>query len=50
MNDDSKMLFGKYKGIRLGDIPDSYFLWFLKQDWCDEWPELVEYANRCCDE
>ena len=39
------MPFGKHKGERLGDVPDSYFNWFLSQDWCDEWPSLVDYAN-----
>lgn len=45
LHDDSKMPFGKHKGKRLGDVPDSYWRWFLEQDWCDEWPDLVEYAN-----
>ena len=44
-HDDDRMPFGKYKGQRLGDVPDSYWRWFLSQDWCDEWPDLVEYAN-----
>ena len=22
-----------------------YWRWFLGQHWCDEWPDLVEYAN-----
>lgn len=50
LHDDSIMPFGKYKGKRLGEVPDSYLLWFLKQDWCDEWPDLVEYANECVEE
>ena len=45
LDDDSRMPFGKYRGQRLGDVPDSYWRWFLSQDWCDEWPDLVEYAN-----
>ena len=47
LTDDSIMPFGKHKGSRLGDVPDSYWRWFLGQDWCDDWPELVEYANLC---
>ena len=35
----------KFNGYRLLDIPDWWWKWFLKQDWCDEWPDLVEYAN-----
>ena len=45
LHDDSTMPFGKYKGSRLGDVPDSYWRWFIGQDWCDEWPDLVTYAN-----
>lgn len=45
LHDDDKMPFGKHKGERLGEVPDSYWLWFLKQDWCDQWPDLVEYAK-----
>ena len=47
LHDDSKMPFGKHGGERLGDVPDSYWRWFLSQDWCDEWPDLVEYAEHC---
>jgi uncharacterized protein (DUF3820 family) len=43
--DSDPMPFGKHRGQRLGDVPDSYFRWFLGQDWCDEWPQLVEYAE-----
>ena len=45
LSDDDRMPFGKYKGQRLGEVPDSYWRWFLSQDWCDQWPSLVEYAN-----
>jgi uncharacterized protein (DUF3820 family) len=44
------MPFGKHKGQRLGNVPDSYWRWFLGQDWCDEYPQLVEYANLIEDE
>jgi|LSQX01.3.fsa_nt_gb hypothetical protein len=49
-DDDHRMPFGKYSGQRLGDVPDSYWLWFLEQDWCDNYPNLVEYANHVVDE
>ena len=39
------MWWGKHGGKRLGDIPDWWWKWFLDQDWCDRWPDLVEYAN-----
>ena len=43
--DDDRMPFGKHKGKRLGEVPDEYLRWFLQQDWCDQYPDLVEYAN-----
>ena len=49
LHDDSKMPFGKWKGSRLGSVPDHYWRWFLQQEWCDEWPDLVEYANHVVD-
>jgi uncharacterized protein (DUF3820 family) len=47
MTDDDFLPFqkGKFAGYRLGKIPDWWFRWFLQQDWCDDWPDLVEYAN-----
>ena len=45
LDDDSLMPFGTHKGKRLGEIPDSYWLWFLKQEWCEQWPDLLEYAK-----
>lgn len=46
LNDDDRMPFGKYRHTRLGEVPDHYWRWFLSQEWCDEYPELVEYANH----
>ena len=46
MNDDSIMMFGTHTGKRLGDMPDHWFKWFLSQKWCDNYPDLVEYANK----
>lgn len=45
LNDDSKMPFGKFQGERLVDVPTWYWYWFQRQPWCDEWPDLVKYAN-----
>ncbi len=50
LHDDRLMPFGKHEGKRLGEVPDSYWRWFLRQDWCDERPELVEYANHVMEE
>ena len=45
LNDDDRMPIGKWKGTRLGEVPDHYWRWFLGQDWCDKYPDLVKYAN-----
>jgi len=44
------MPFGMHKGERLGQVPDSYWRWFLDQDWCDTYPDLVTYANEVVDD
>lgn len=49
-DDDDRMYFGRYNGQKLGTIPDDYWRWFLRQDWCDEHPALVEYANLIFDQ
>ena len=50
LHDDDTMPFGKWKGNRLGAVPDHYWRWFLDQDWCDNYPDLVEYANHIMEE
>ena len=45
LHDDSIMPFGKHQGQRLGEVPDGYWRWFLRQEWADNYPELVEYAK-----
>ena len=50
LHDDDRMPISKHKGKRLGEVPDHFWRWFLNQDWCDEYPELVEYANHATDE
>lgn len=50
LHDDDRMPFGKYKGQRLGEVPDDYWLWFLQQEWSHKWPDLVEYAQLVEDE
>jgi len=45
LNDEDIMPFGKYRNQLLKDVPDDYWVWFLRQSWCDAYPELVEYAN-----
>jgi uncharacterized protein (DUF3820 family) len=45
LHDDNLMPWGTYEDERLGDVPDDYWRWFLRQDWCDKHPDLVEYAQ-----
>lgn len=45
LNDNDVMPWGRHSGTPLGKIPDDYWKWFLDQSWCDEYPELVDYAN-----
>lgn len=28
MDDNTVLTFGKYKGVKLGEVPPSYLLWF----------------------
>jgi uncharacterized protein (DUF3820 family) len=50
LDDDYTMPWGKYRGERLGNVPADYLKWFLKQDWCDTYPDLVDYANQVVEE
>ena len=37
------MYFGKYKGWKLGAVPNSYLSYLLRQDWFeDSYPDLLE--------
>jgi hypothetical protein len=44
MRHDSKMPFGKYKGVEMSKVPSAYRSWFLEQDWTEEkFPDIYEY-------
>jgi len=46
LTDQSRMPFGKHEGKKLGELPASYLLWALDQDWCRrQWPDLIEYIR-----
>lgn len=45
LHDDDVMPFGAHRGKKLGEIPSSYWDWFLNQKWRDQWPSLVQYAE-----
>ena len=50
IHDNSIMWFGQWKGFKMKAIPSHWFLWFIKQPWSGEYPELVEYAKVCGDD
>lgn len=43
MNDTSIMPFGKFKGIELQEVPDSYLIWLHKEGKC--YGELKAYIE-----
>jgi hypothetical protein len=45
LTDDDIMPWGKYRGERLGDVPDDYLDWLGKQDWIEDHPDLLEYID-----
>jgi len=45
LSDDDQMPFGNWKGTRLGEVPDHYWRWFVQQDWAQQYPDLLEYAQ-----
>ena len=50
LHDDCVMPFGKWKGRRLGEVPDHYWKWFLTQEWAQKYPDLLAYAKYVEDE
>lgn len=44
MNDYSIMPFGKYKGIKMANVPSDYLLWCNEQDWCKG--DLKQYIRE----
>ena len=46
LHDDDRMPIGKHKGMKLGEVPDHYWKWFLLQAWARvKYPDLYEYAK-----
>lgn len=45
-DDDSHMPFGKYKGVKMYDIPASYLLWLLEQPFVrNNYRSLYQYIR-----
>ena len=47
MNDQSIISFGKYKGLTLEEVPDSYLLWLYENGKC--FGQLKDYIAENLD-
>lgn len=45
-SDDEPFPFGKYKGVRYGDIPADYLDWITSLPWLNKWPKVVAYIEK----
>lgn len=43
--DDPEIMFGKYKGTPMSELPAGYCQWLIAQDWIEEWPEVFEWLQ-----
>ncbi len=43
MTDESRMPFGKFKGMKLANVDSNYLLWVAEQSWCSK--ELKQYIE-----
>jgi len=51
LHDDDLMPIGNHAGKRLGDVPDSYWRWFVDQPWSEEkYPALFDYGMVVVDD
>lgn len=45
LDDNYIMPFGKYKDVKLEDVPADYLLWLKDQDWIEtKYPAVAEYV------
>lgn len=44
-DDDDLFPFGRPReeGLTMSEVPEDYRDWFMRQQWRDEWPAVVEY-------
>ena len=44
-DDDDPFPFGRPRddGLTMCEVPEDYEDWFMRQDWRDKWPAVVEY-------
>jgi len=44
---ESVITFGRFKGHRIGEVPDSYLIWLSESDWFEKkFPDLQERVNE----
>ena len=46
LTDESPFPFGKWKGIKMINVPSTYLDWFIGQPWATKWPAVVTYVQR----
>jgi hypothetical protein len=46
LTDEDRMPWGKYKDMRLADVPLEYWEWFIEQGWSGKWKGLKKYAKH----
>jgi hypothetical protein len=46
ITDASPMPFGRYRGVRMEDVPVTYIDWVQKQDWLADWPGVADWIQR----
>ncbi len=50
ISEDALCPWGPHQGEKLKDIPDEWWLWFLKQRYAKEWPLLYNYIEPRIDQ
>lgn len=47
MTDNSVMPYGKYKGVKIANIPADYLIWIFENNKCT--PEVAKYIGENID-
>lgn len=46
LTDESPFPFGKWKGVKMSDVPSPYLDWFTGQAWSAKWPAVLAYIKQ----
>ena len=47
VTETNSLPFGRYEGIDISDVPDSYLIYLLESDWFDKkYPHLVKKLDE----